>query len=57
VRKAILANLRTATSEMTTLACTQSTAKGSRWTFMARELGIENGKDAATLAQTGGFKR
>jgi hypothetical protein len=27
MRKAILANLRTATSEMTTLACTESTAK------------------------------
>ena len=27
MRKAILANLRTATSEMTTLACTGSTAK------------------------------
>ena len=57
MRKAILANLRTATSEMTTLACKESTTKGARWTFMAREPGIENGKDAAALAQTGGFKR
>jgi hypothetical protein len=42
---------------MTTLACKESTTKGARWTFMAREPGIENGKDAAALAQMGGFKR